>query len=513
MSTTGEVEITILDNAGAANIVTAAPSVVAIFGVSSAGTPNVPVSTRSIATLTSTFGYGPLVELGALLISQGATVIATKVAQSAAGTASTVVGEQGTSAWTTTLDATVGAFDTYFVQIVVLSGGTVGVASATMKIQVSLDAGRTFGPVQVVDISMATPTYVIPNTGITINVGAGTVDPSTATSPVRFGTKEPQPGVGNIQTAITALANSVYAQSGWGSVIIHAPAFTGAMTTANVNTIQSTLDTMATNQLFDRAMINVRDADLAASPWGGAGVESDATYTTTLVTNAAARNAKRMLAAAGYYNIPSGIANSVAGTPRHRRPGSWAIQARKVAVAVQTLSSRVKDGPLSTIIVDTTSDPTDGFVYHDERINPGLDAVGYASFWTRLQQGSGFFVRSENLFSPPSSDFDLFAVGQCFDNFCSTLVQYFTASIDESVRTNANGTIYENDAQQLESGALAAVAAAMPGQYQAANTSVVIDRSYNVMTNKKALVTGVFGQLGYIREFDLTVQLQNPLAS
>jgi hypothetical protein len=33
------------------------------------------------------------------------------------------------------------------------------------------------------------------------------------------------------------------------------------------------------------------------------------------------------------------------------------------------------------------------------------------------------------------------------------------------------------------------------------------------MTNKKALVTGVFGQLGYIREFDLTVQLQNPLAS
>ena len=504
MSTTGEVEITILDNAGAANIVTAAPSVVAIFGASSTGTVNTPISTRSISTLTSTFGYGPLVELGALLIASGATVIATRVTSSA-GSSTVPTGESGASAMTVSGNPN----DMYFAQVNIISGGTVGGVGATMKFQVSLDAGRTFGPVITQDIATAPTTYVIPQTGLTLSFSAGTV---VAGDQIKFSTTEPIVTAGNVVTAITALANSVYAQSGWGSMIVHGPASSAnGFAAADAATIQAYLDTMATNQLFDRVIVNARDA-IYPTAWGGAG-ETDTVYTNALVANAASRNAKRVCFGAGYYNIPSGIANSVAGTPRYRRPGSWAIQARKVAVAVQTLSSRVKDGPLSAIIVDTTSDPTDGFVYHDERINPGLDAVGYASFWTRLQQGSGFFVRSENLFSPPSSDFDLFAVGQCFDNFCSTLVQYFTASIDESVRTNANGTIYENDAQQLESGALAAVAAAMPGQYQAANTSVVIDRSYNVMTNKKALVTGVFGQLGYIREFDLTVQLQNPLAS
>ena len=509
MSTTGNVQLTINDNGGASAIVTAAPSVVAIFGVSSIGTANTPISTRSVSTLTSTFGYGPLVELGALLISQGATVIATKCAQTAAGTATVPSGESGGSAVTTTLDATAGAFDMYFCQLNITQGGTVGGAGQTIRFEVSLDAGRTFGPVQVVDVATAPTTFAIPNTGITLNFSAGTI---VAGDQIKFSTKEPKTSAANVATAIAALGNSAYALSGWGSMIVHgAAASADAFSTADTATINTALDTLATGQLYDRCFVNVRDA-IYPTAWGGAG-ETDSTDATALIAASTARNAKRVSACAGYYNVPSAIANTVASTPRYRRPCSWAIQARKTLVQVQTLSSRVKDGPLTTVVVDTTNDPTDGFVYHDERVNPGLDAAGYASLWTRLQQGSGFFVRSENLFSPIGSDFDLFAVGQCFDNFCNVLVRYFTTQIDESVRTNSNGTIYENDAQQLESGALAAVAAAMPGQYQAPNTSVTIDRSYNVMVNKKAKVSGTFGQLGYIREFDLTVQLQNPLSA
>lgn len=509
MSTSGNVEITIVDNGGAGAINVAAPSVVAIFGVSSAGTKDTPISTRSASTLASTFGYGPLTELGAMLIAQGATVIATKVEQSGAGTyANLTQTDAGTSVPSVTLNGTVGAFDTYFVKIVLLSNATVGDPNATVKLKVSLDAGRTYGPTQVLNVSAAPSSLVIPNTGITVSFAAGTLKNGNE---IAFATYEPYASMGNVNNAIEALKNSAYAISGWGSMIVNGAAKDNqSYNTADCATLQNKLDSLATSQLFERCFVNVRDA---ANGWGGGIAETDAQYTSALVAASLGHNAKRVTACAGFYNVPSAIANVMAGTPRYRRPCSWPIQARKSTVAAQVLSSRVKDGPLSMVIVDSTNDPTDGFVYHDERVEPGLDAAGYATLWTRLQQGSGFFVRSENLFSPIGSDFDLFAIGQCFDNFCNTLVKYFTAKIDDFVRTNKNGTIYENDAQALESGALSTVSAAMQGQYQPANTTITIDRTYNVMSNKKCKVSGVFGQLGYIREFVLIVQLQNPLSA
>lgn len=495
MSTTGNVQITINDNGGATNIIVAAPSVIAVAGTSSAGTVGVPVSTRSVSTITSTFGYGPLSELCAVLIAAGATVIATKLTTDTAGAASAVtfVGT-GTSAITVTGTP----FDTYYVVLKVVTGGTRGTAGITF--QISLDAGRTFGPI--IALGTAT-TYAISNTGITLNFAAGNL---VAGDVATFGTTEPLAADTDVTDWLTALQASPYAAAGWGSMIAH-----GDRSGADVSVIETGLDTLATEYLFERLIVNARDVDPAAK-WGGA-AESEATWEASLLSDFAATSARRVSVCAGYYNMPSGIANSDAGTPRYRRPLSWAIACRKVQQPVQVLSSRVKDGTLANIIVNPSSDPTDGFTYHDERINPGLDAGRFASAWTRLGQPQGFFVRSENLMSPLGSDFPLLAVGACFDNFCSALVQFLTFNIDDSVRTNANGTIYENDAQRLESGALSAVASAMSGQYQPANTSVVIDRSYNVKTNSKVLVSGTFGGLAYVREFDLTVQVQNPNAA
>lgn len=495
MSTTGNVQITINDNGGATNIVVAAPSVIAVAGTSSIGQVDVPLSTRSLNTIISSFGYGPLSELCALLISAGATVIATRVTAATAGTASAVT-QTGTG--TSVVTVTGAPYDTYYVVAEVIAGGTIGVAGITF--QISLDAGRTFGPI----IALGTAsTYAIPQTNITLNFGAGTL---VAGDLVEFGTTEPLPDTAALESWLDALLASPYAAAGWGSMIAN-----GDLAGADVSTIQTKLDTLATQYLFERLMCNARDAS-PAGKWGGT-AEAEPTWMASLLNDFAATSARRCLVAAGWYNMPSGIANPAASTPRYRRPLSWAIAARKVQQPVQVLSSRVKDGTLASIVVDPTNDPTDGFVYHDERIDPGLDAGRFASAWTRLGQPQGFFVRSENLMSPLGSDFPLLAVGQCFDNFCSALVQYFTVQIDDSVRTNSNGTIYENDAQRLESGALSAVSSSMTGQYQPQNTSVVIDRTYNVKTNSKVLVSGTFGGLAYVREFDLTVQVQNPNAA
>lgn len=495
MSTTGNVQITINDNGGATNIIVAAPSVIAVAGTSSAGTVGVPVSTRSLATITSTFGYGPLSELCALLISAGATVIATKLTTAAAGSASAVT-FTGTGSSAVTVSGA--AYDTSYVVFKVVTGGTIGVAGITF--QISLDAGRTFGPVIALDTASS---YAIPQTGVTLAFAAGTL---VANDTATFATTAPAPNAAGVTSWLGAMLASPYAAAGWGSMIV-----AGSRTGADVTSVQATLDTLAAQYLFERLLLNARDVSPAAK-WGGT-AETESTWQNAILADFAATSARRCAVSAGYYNVPSGIANPAAGTPRYRRPLSWAIAARKVQQPVQVLSSRVKDGPLASIVVDPSNDPTDGFVYHDERINPGLDAGRFASAWTRLGQPQGFFVRSENLMSPLGSDFPLLAVGQCFDNFCSALVQFFTANIDDSVRTNSNGTIYENDAQRLESGALSAVASAMSGQYQPANTTVVIDRTYNVKTNSKVLVNGTFGGLAYVREFDLTVQVQNPNAA
>ena len=495
MSTTGNVQITINDNGGASNIIVAAPSVIAVAGTSSAGTVGVPVSTRSVSTITSTFGYGPLSELCALLISAGATVIATKLTTDTAGSAGAVT-FVGTGTSVVTVSGA--AYDTYYVVFKVITGATIGVDGITF--QLSLDAGRTFGPV----IALGTASsYAISNTGLTLAFAAGNL---VAGDVATFGTVEPTAAASDVTDWLAAMQASPYAAAGWGGMIAH-----GDRTGADCSTIETALDTMASEYLFERLIVNARDVDPAAE-WSGT-AETEAAWQAALLTSFSATSARRIAACAGFYNIPSGIANSAAGTPRYRRPLSWAIAARKVQQPVQVLSSRVKDGVLASIVVDPSSDPTDGFVYHDERINPGLDAARFASAWTRLTQPQGFFVRSENLMSPLGSDFPLLAVGACFDNFCSALVQFFTFNIDDSVRTNSNGTIYENDAQRLESGALSALASSMSGQYQPANTSVVIDRTYNVKTNSKVLVSGTFGGLAYVREFDLTVQVQNPNAA
>ena len=508
MATTGNVQISIVDNGGSSNILVAAPTVIAVAGCSSAGTVGQFVSTRSALTIVSSFGYGPLSELCALLISKGATVIASKLAKGSAGTATAVTHTGGgASVMTTTLDATSGAYDTYCVKVTIVGSGTVGTSNATFTL--SLDAGRTTGPV----IQLVSPaaTYAIPNTGIVLNFTAATL---VAGAVYTFSTVEQSPNAAGIQAWLAALQASPYATAGWGNMIVaSSPAAASALTGANITTIQGSLDTLATGYLFERCMFAARDL---AEPvaWGGAG-ETEPAWVSSIETDYSATTAKRCLVAAGYYNVPSGIDNSAAGTPRYRRPLSWSIAARKVAKAIQVLSSRVKDGALESIIVDPTNDPNDGFVYHDERVTPGLDAAHFASAWTRLGQGQGFFVRSENLaiMGAPSSDFSLLAFGACFDAFCSSLVQYLTAAIDETVRTNRNGTIYENDAQTLEAGALSAVAQSLTGAYQPANTSVVIDRAYNVKSNSKVLINGTFGGLAYMREFDLTVQVQNPSAA
>jgi hypothetical protein len=409
------------------------------IGTAIGGTDNVPVATSNPATLVSAFTAGPLVESGGLVASQGGVVIAVKIPIVTTGTASSVVptvtGGSSTTV-TVSLDGTYGAYDDYYVMMKCVTGGTVGTAG--IQVQFSLDAGRNFGPI----IALGTATsYAIANTGVTVNFAAGTM---VAGDYWRFSTTAPAGNSAGVQAALAALAASQYGVIGWGSMHI-----TAVVSAADVASIQTYLESLTTSKyIFTRAITTARDAAKPVA-WGGSG-ETESAWISSLSTAFGSTSAKRVCVGAGYYNTPSPYPNATAGAPSYRRPLSWSDAVRRVAVPAQRKGGRVKDGALSTIVVDPANDSLDGFIYHDERINPGLDAARFLSAMT-WPKFPGFFVCHENLMAPVGSQFTELVYGNVIDVACQ--IGYFEGAklVSDDLRLQKSGALYPADALKIQS--------------------------------------------------------------
>jgi hypothetical protein len=565
---TGNVQITVND-ANAAAILVPGANVALLIGNSSAGTVNQIVATQNQTTLQTNLGYGPLVELGALLCAQGATVLAIKVPNNTLGTVTgasiaavnitsitnaspqvvltatahgfttgdvitiagvttdttanatwviTVVDSThfslngstaggagtggtatptgvvftgtGTSLPTVTLSGTVGAYDDYYIQLTVTTGGTIG--TGPIGFTLSLDAGRTVGPI--IQLGTAT-TYAIPNTGVTLNFGSGTLVTGDI---IRLATTAPIWNTAGVQSALQAFQASQYAISGVGSVTI-----TGPMTGSTCSTIEGYFDTLATGYIFDRFMVGAADVTTPAA-WGGAGGQTESTWITSIQTSYASVSAKRACVSAGYYNTPSQYGNPVAGAPIYRRPLMWSQAARQVAIAPQEHSGRVSLGALGTIIVNPTTDPTDGFVYHDERINSGFDAARFCSAWTRVGL-PGFYILNPNLMSPAGSTLTLLPLGNVLDVACDIIHQVGQQEIDSNIRLNPNGTIYINDALYLQSAFSAALRSQMVGTNMISGFTVSVDQTTNVGATSIVLVNVSIQSRGYVLQENVTI--------
>jgi hypothetical protein len=144
--TTGDVELTILDG-GAGVVVVPASSVQVVIGTCSGGTAAQIVPTRNPNTLSSNVGFGPAVDAGAMSIAAGGTVLFMKAATITAGVASAVT---STSWGSSVLTVTGAPYDAYLAKVVVTKAGTIGTTG--IRIKISLDAGRHYGP----EISLGT---------------------------------------------------------------------------------------------------------------------------------------------------------------------------------------------------------------------------------------------------------------------------------------------------------------------------------------------------------------------
>jgi len=183
-------------------------------GCAIGGTPNQPYATTNPQSLQSQFIGGPLVEAGGLVCQAGNVAVCVSCPVVTKGTAyavqPTVPGGSG-STITVTLDATNGAWETYYVKLRCLTGGTVGTAGCV--VQVSLDAGRNWGsPIALgtantLYLGQGSLTSRLPGgTGVQINFGAGTL---IAGDSWAFGTVGPQWDDAGVEAALAILREPV----------------------------------------------------------------------------------------------------------------------------------------------------------------------------------------------------------------------------------------------------------------------------------------------------------------
>ena len=487
MSGTGNVELTILDgSSGSVNVPLS--SVYVVIGTSSSGTAATVVASRNKTSLASTVGYGPAVDLAAMLIEAGGTVLFVKAASASAGAASAVTAfATGTSV--VTVSGT--PYDAYLVKLKVANGGTVGTAG--IRIQISLDAGRNYGP----EIYLGTAnSYAMTGTGLTLAFAAGTM---VTGETVTFGCTEPLPNTAGVQACLTALSVSPYAVTGWGGMIIQ-----GVWTGANATTIAGYLTTLQNGEIFSRAFMTARDAALPTA-YGGAG-ETEATWGAAIVADFVAVAAPRVSFTGGYYNMTTNYPVACAGASALRRPLLWAYAARRIAIEVQRHAGRVQDGPLTQIVIDPTNDPTDGFIYHDEETTPLLNVGRFIA--ARSRKGKpGMFVSNDVTMAAPGSVFTLVPRALVMDVGCTLLTQLGTEEINADILLNTNGTIDEGEAQRIERYISGVMNERMlnAGMLSAPGVVVEVDRTNNVRTTEQVNLTANLYSKGYVLQVNATI--------
>lgn len=488
------VNLHVLDGGLGASVPGAGGTMV-VIGVSSAGTNYQPISSTQPSDFTTNNGYGPAPELAAFIANAtGNDVILIKAPSASPGANTTVTTTRAASS--TSVVTVSGTPNDSFnrARIDVVTGGTIGVAGIIAT--VSLDNGRT----TYATINLGTASsYVIPNTGLTINFGAGTLDAGDVFTWV---STEPLWSSAGVVSAIQALYGMVTPFQDilivGGSTASGSTGGPGA-TAGDIATIDTAMTALFNKKQFHRAICNLRDAD-----YGGTSTETEAAWMTSLEAAVVSTETLRTGATAGHYNCISAISQS-----QYRRPLLFQVGSRDSAVAIQVDLARVSDGSLAS----TPNSPplvADGFIYHDEAQNPGLDAARLTTA-RRFPGRPGWYITNPNMLAKPGSDFSLLQMGHVMDAATNVAWNYFLEKLSDSVRVDStSGKILEVDAQALEMGCDAQLKAVLIDPGAVSDAFTVVNRTTNILSTKTLYVTLSVIPLGYLKTVDVTLTFLNP---
>jgi hypothetical protein len=502
------VTVTVVDNGASAALSVPQANVQLKIGVAVGGVVNQPYASSNPQSIQTQFIGGPLVEAAGLVAQAGNIPICISCPVVTKGTANAVQAITpggSTSVVTVTLDSTYGCWDQYYVRMRVLQGGTIGTPG--IIVQFSLDAGRNYGAP--VTLGSATTYYLgsgvlntptVGGTGIQLNFAAGTM---VTGDYWQFGTQAPAWNDAGVEAALAAFFASQYAVEGVGSIHV-----VGVCAGTDINDIQTSLQTGTNGYVYTRAIVELRDA-LQPVAWGGSG-ETEATWMAALATISSGEVAQpRVCADGGYYNTPSPFANAAGGTPSYRRPIAWSHAVRRTQVGLQTRAGRVKDGPYSTIVVNPASDPTDGFIYHDERVNPGLNAARIGSALTWPKKGQGFFQCQEPLLSAPGSQFTEIVIGNVLDAACDIGYAAGVEEVSDNLQVQSNGTLDPVALNQFQGTIQNALNQGMIQTPLVSSVTAVVSATQNVLATGIIPITITVEPMAYANNISETVNLSN----
>jgi uncharacterized protein DUF2586 len=476
------VSFTILDN-GLGLAPGGTGNTLAVVGVSSIGTSFQPFQSPQPQPFVTQFGYGPGPELAAKIANDtGNNVIFVKAPSVSAGTNTAVtatrVGTPSTSA--VTLSGT--PLDTYYGLATVMVGGTIGTTG--IQIGLSLDAGRT--TYATVNLLTAT-SYVIPNTGLTLNFGAGTLNAGDTFAWVSTEPKWNDAGVVSaMQSLLTITTQPVDIAIAGDVANVDATAFDAEMTT------------LFNAKRFCRLLTNARDA-----VWGGTSTETEVAWMTSIQADYAAFVSVngRTHVGAGHYNFISPISQT-----QFRRPLLWGAASRDSAVAIQVDLGRVLDGNIPLFLPALP----DGYIYHDESVNSGLDAARFMSMWS-LAGLPGLYIKNPNSMATPGSDFKWLQYGHVVDAACVIAYLFFVKQLSNSVRVDSTtGFILPQDKSKLENGCNQRLLNGLTNAGAVSSAVATINGATNILSTQQLLVTVTIVPLAYLKSISVTITFLNP---
>jgi hypothetical protein len=257
---------------------------------------------------------------------------------------------------------------------------------------------------------------------------------------------------------------------------------------------------------FQRAIVHVRDA-LVPTAWGGSG-ETEATWIAAVALAESAVAAPRVLVCGGDYNTPSCYNNPAGGLPAYRRNLGWALAVRRTQIPLQRRAGRVKDGPLANIAVNPASDASDGFIYHNERTTPGLNAARIASAMT-WPKNTGFFQCQEPLLSANGSQFVEIAIGNVLDAACDIGYAAGLEEVSDDLTVQANGTLDPVDLNVFQGGLQNALNQGMIQTPLVSGVTATVSPTANVASTGVIPVTIAVNPKAYVNSIAETISLSN----
>lgn len=462
-----------------------AGALLALVGTSTSGTVDTPAGYARVSDVVADFGFGPLVEAAAYAITKfGRPVLLTRTGDTTAGTLTSAV-LVGTGTAAVSVSGSPDPNDDYEFYFEVITGGVLGTAGITFKW--SMDGGRTLS--EETDLGTAL-TFDYTDSGdpavgdVELTLGIAT-ETLVAGDVITFRATAPMWNATEITSALLALRKCAQLWS-----VAH---IVGAMDATLFAAVETAVAAMP-NYGKDRMYIGH-----ARVPAVG---ESESTYVTALNTIYSSLSTIYGAVCAGTAKMISGVS----GRQYRRPPSFWVAPAHAVNSEEVNLAN-VKVGRMDGVILtDSNGNPDD----HDESTNPGLDDARFLVLRT-WEGRPGVYINRPRMLSTPTSDYQLIPHRRVI-NVAKTIVRsYLEERVNQEILVDSDtGYILEEEALEIEAGAMAALRGALLAKPKASGVNFTLSRTDNLLSTRTMNCTARVMPVAYPEFINVEIGFENP---